>query len=188
MGQNHVRIFDLLHVIGWDDDGTIKQSFHFSSAAPGQAEGGGPDSTGKLEGAKNVGGVAAAADAKGNVAGLNKIFHLGGKNVGVVGVIRPGRQHRDVIHHRVGPQAFHLRQGEGTRNVSPFAQIGNQVGGQSGAATISESKDGVVRFIGAKKAINGAARFRQGKTVENSFQGFKVSGIIKFSQLVFLFA
>ena len=182
-----MRLFHLLHVIGWDDDGTIEQRLHFSAAASGQAEGGGPYSTGELEGAKNVGGVAAAADAEGNVARLNKIFHLGGKNVGVICVIRPGREHGNVIGHRVGLQAFHLCQGEGTGNVSSFAEIGSQVGGQRGAPSVAESKYSLVGFVGAKKTINGAASFGQGQAVENSFQGFKVSGIIKLGQLVFLF-
>ena len=183
VGQDHMCFFNLLHVVGGHNDGAVEQGLHLSPAASGEADGGGPNAAGEFEPTQYVGRVSAAADAERDVARLDKIFHLPGKDVGVAGVVGPGRQHGDVIDQRNCLQAFHAGQRRVPGNVRGFAQVRGHVRCQRSAPAISERENRVVSLIGTKEEVHRAARLIKRESVEYGFQNSEVLRIVECRQI-----
>ena len=121
VSDGQVKVFNNLHVVGRHHHTHIAERFHFSALKAGDAGSDGASAPRKTQSRENVGRVSAAADGAGNVAGLQKIFQLLGKNVFVVRIVRPGGNQGDIVGKSKRAQAS---AGTGQQFPSPDRKSG----------------------------------------------------------------
>src|SRR5579871_1396081 len=135
VADEQVDVLDVLHRVRRHDDGDLRELLELPAAHAGEADGPQAHGLGQLHRPEDVGGVAGAADADGDVAGLREPPELLREHLRVLAVVGPGGEALDGVDQgdALEPPLVALDGG--------LADVDDEVGGGGGAPAVAEEVD-----------------------------------------------
>src|SRR5262249_4000276 len=134
MRNSQLQVFNDLHVVRWYDDAVITHAGQLATLVSSQADGHRASLTRRLKGLQHIWRASAGADAKGNVAPLNKVAQLCREHLLVRSIVGPSGHQRHVVCQRQYAETFR----QAVRGHGSFGQIASEMRSQRGAASVSE--------------------------------------------------
>ncbi|HTZ81767.1 MAG TPA: hypothetical protein VMB66_01160 [Candidatus Acidoferrales bacterium] len=152
-----MKVFDQLHVIGWNHDAQIAKEFHLPPLEPGQSNRSGTRVTCDLKSSQYVLGISTSANRQHNIICADESTQLLGKYIGKILVVRPRGDKRDVIgqgKHAEAPVAIH---------DCSFPQVTRAVRSQRGTPAIAKNKHCAILLVGFPQNIHHSINLSVGK-------------------------
>ncbi len=144
MEHNHMKVFDLLHILGGNDEAFSRNAREFSACITCKPKNESPFFQSGFGGADDIRRVAASADCDDQIFRLHPTLDLWLENICKLSIIRPGENERGVIREA---KSLHRL---ATVELQTLLKVVDNVGGGGAASAIPHQNNSPIflpRFL-----------------------------------------